>query len=286
MTAQVQASSPIEQTVQEEVAHPRNYYIFWALSLIIAAACAGISHLLGLSVDGCAFFGITVLAICLWGFNLLHEGLVAVMLPIGYLLTGVGTPKEVLAPWTQPMGWLILGGLMTGLVLMHTGLARRIALWSLHITGGSFVRLLWGLLLAGFIIAPLMPTALGKGILISIICMGVCDALGFAPRTREASTMLMAGVMNSSSGSMAIVCPILGERFLAMGVNAEALHRVIVEASSTLDSTPQSGFMCNILNHSHTTHRQGYWHVCVVSVIAPIVETLLLIPLCALFGLA
>lgn len=44
--------------------------------------------------------------------------------------------------------------------------------------------------------------------------------------------------------------------------------------------------MCNILNHSHTTHRQGYWHVCVVSVIAPIVETLLLIPLCALFGLA
>ena len=193
MTAQVQDSSPIEQTVQEEAAHPRNYYIFWALSLIIAAACAGISHLLGLSADGCAFFGITVLAICLWGFNLLHEGLVAVMLPIGYLLTGVGTPKEVLAPWTQPMGWLILGGLMTGLVLMHTGLARRIALWSLHITGGSFVRLLWGLLLAGFIIAPLMPTALGKGILISIICMGVCDALGFAPRTREASTMLMAG---------------------------------------------------------------------------------------------
>ena len=100
------------------------------------------------------------------------------------------------------------------------------------------------------------------------------------------ATMLMAGVMNSSSGSMAIVCPVLGERVVAMGVSAEALHRVIVVASSTLDSTPQSGFVCNILNHSHTTHRQGYWHVCVVSVIAPIVETLLLIPLCAMFGLA
>ena len=71
-----------------------------------------------------------------------------------------------------------------------------------------------------------------------------------------------------------------------MGVNADALHRVIVEASRTLDFTPQRGFVCKILNNSHTTHRQGYWHVCVVSVIAPIVETLLLIPLCALFGLA
>jgi len=99
------------------------------------------------------------------------------------------------------------------------------------------------------------------------------------------ATMLMAGVMNSSSGSMAIVCPILGEKFLAMGVNAEALHRVIVVASSTLDSTPQSGFVCNILNFSHTTHKQGYWHVCVVSVIAPTLEFLLLIPLTHLFGL-
>jgi citrate transporter len=98
--------------------------------------------------------------------------------------------------------------------------------------------------------------------------------------------MLMAGVMNSSSGSMAITCPILGEKFLAMGVNAEALHRIMVVASSTLDSTPQSGFVCNILDYSHTTHRQGYWHVCVVSVIAPILETLLLIPLCAMFGLS
>ena len=100
------------------------------------------------------------------------------------------------------------------------------------------------------------------------------------------ATMLMAGVMNSSSGSMAITCPILGEKFLAMGVNAEALHRIMVVASSTLDSTPQSGFVCNILDYSHTTHRQGYWHVCVVSVIAPILENLLLIPLCAMFGLS
>lgn len=99
------------------------------------------------------------------------------------------------------------------------------------------------------------------------------------------ATMLMAGVMNSSSGSMAITCPILGEKFLAMGVNAEALHRIMVVASSTLDSTPQSGFVCNILDYSHTTHRKGYWDVCVVSVIAPTIETLLLIPLCAMFGL-
>lgn len=193
MTTNQQSSSPLQASPPQEAPHERRYYILWLVSLLLSGGVGMLAHACGLSAQGGAFLGITLCAICLWGFNLLHEGLVAVMLPIGYILAGVGTPRQMLAPWTQPMGWLVLGGLMTGLVLMHTGLARRIALWSLYVTGGSFVRLLWGLLLAGLIIAPLMPTALGKGILISIICMGVCDALGFAPRTREASTILMAG---------------------------------------------------------------------------------------------
>ena len=208
-------------TFSQEIPNPRRYYAFWGLSLGLAFALAFLSYAMGLSYKGSAFLGVTMLAICLWGFNLLHEGLVAVMLPMGYILLGVGTPKQVLAPWTQPMGWLVLGGLMTGLVLMHTGLARRIALWSLHITGGSFIRLLWGLLLAGFIIAPLMPTALGKGILISIICIGICDALGFAPRTREASIILIAGYIATSAPRLGLYTG-GGEVTLAMQLLASA----------------------------------------------------------------
>lgn len=177
----------------------RSEYIKWGSSLLLCATTYFILHTNGLSSPACWFFTITLMAICLWGFDLLNDGLVAVMLPIGYILTGVGTPKQMLASWTAPMGWLVLGGLMTGLVLMHTGLARRIALWSLHVTGGSFVRLLWGVLLAGIVIAPLMPTALGKGILLSVICIGICEALGFKVQSREASCVLMAGYIAASA---------------------------------------------------------------------------------------
>lgn len=214
-------AQPSAGTYGQEIPNPRRYYGFWALSLALAIALFAFSYSMGLSYKGSAFLGVTMLAIALWGFNLLHEGLVAVMLPIGYILLGVGTPKQLLSPWTQPMGWLVLGGLMTGLVLMHTGLARRIALWSLHITGGSFTRLLWGLLLAGFIIAPLMPTALGKGILISIICIGICDALEFAPRTREASIILMAGYIATSAPRLGLYTG-GGEVTLAMQLLASA----------------------------------------------------------------
>ena len=173
----------------------RNEHLKWIFSLLCAAVILAVCVVAGLSRPACWFFSLTVLAICLWGFSLLPDGLVAVMLPMGYILSGVGTPAQVLSPWTKPMGWMILGGLMTGLVLLHTGLARRIALWALHVTGSSFRRLLWGILLAGFIIAPLMPTSTGKCILLGIICIGICDAMGFKARSREASTLLMAGYL-------------------------------------------------------------------------------------------
>lgn len=184
-----------EANAQEPQEAPKSQRAQWIATLAIGTATYAASYMGGFSQPACWFLTVTLLAICMWGFALLNDGLVAVMLPIGYILTGVGSPKQMLSSWTQPMGWLILGGLMTGLVLMHTGLARRIALWSLHVTSGSFVRVLWGILLAGFIIAPLMPTAIGKSILISIICIGICDSLGFKARSREASTILMAGCL-------------------------------------------------------------------------------------------
>ena len=103
-------AQPSAGTYGQEIPNPRRYYGFWALSLALAIALFAFSYSMGLSYKGSAFLGVTMLAIALWGFNLLHEGLVAVMLPIGYILLGVGTPKQLLSPWTQPMGWLVLGG--------------------------------------------------------------------------------------------------------------------------------------------------------------------------------
>lgn len=167
----------------------------WFFSLVCAFLVLVCCKAGGLAPNASNFLAVTVLAICIWGFSLLADGLVAVMLPMAYILLGVGTPAQMLSSWTKSMGWLILGGLMTGLVLQQTGLAHRIAIWSLHVTGSSFRRLIWGLLLAGFFIAPLMPTSVGKTIIFGIICIGICEALDIKPFTREASTLFMAGYL-------------------------------------------------------------------------------------------
>jgi len=170
-----------------------------APSMIILACFYG-----GLSKEVAYFLGLTACAVCMWATGVMPSNLVAMMLPVSYILVGVGTPHDMLVSWTAPMGWLVLGGLLTGLVLSHTGLAKRIALWSLHKTSGSMFTLLCGLLLVGFIIAPLLPTALGKGILMSVICIGICDAAKYAPKSREASVIMLAGFLASTAPRMGL----------------------------------------------------------------------------------
>jgi anion transporter len=153
----------------------------------------------GLPVATSWYLCLTICAICLWATDLMPGNMVAMMLPVAYILAGVGSPAVILKSWTTPMGWLIIGGLVMGLILNHTGLARRIALWSLLRARGSFILLLWGLLMVGVLMTPLVPSAISKGILMMIICTGICDAAGFKPQSRQAATVMLVGVMSVGS---------------------------------------------------------------------------------------
>jgi H+/gluconate symporter-like permease len=94
----------------------------------------------------------------------------------------------------------------------------------------------------------------------------------------------LAGISGSASGGLGIAVPIVAKYYLPMGVNPEALHRVAAVASGGLDSLPHNGFVVTCLNYSKTTHREGYWHICVVSVIMPLFELALLLVLLKVFG--
>ena len=94
------------------------------------------------------------------------------------------------------------------------------------------------------------------------------------------SVAFLAGISGSASGGLGIAIPIVGEIFLPLGVSPEALHRVAVISSSSLDSLPHNGFVNTCLNYSKTNHKQGYFDIFVVSVIITTIETFIVIALC------
>ena len=71
---------------------------------------------------------------------------------------------------------------------------------------------------------------------------------------------LIAGLTGSASGGQAIALPILAPHYLGLGVDPQALHRVVAIASGGLDSLPHNGYVVTTIRGvCRETHETAYW---------------------------
>lgn len=167
----------------------------WGFCALTASAVLILALIGGWDVSTATFGVITVCAISLWITEALPGTLVAILLPIVYILAGTGSPAQVLAPWTGSMCWLVLGGVITSRMMEKSGVSRRMALWALSRGGSSLRCLLPCIMLAGFLIAPFVPTAMGKAVLFVAILGGICRTLNLEPGSRESSCIFLCGLL-------------------------------------------------------------------------------------------
>ena len=93
------------------------------------------------------------------------------------------------------------------------------------------------------------------------------------------ATTALSGIAGSASGGLGIAMPIIADHFLPLGVNPEALHRVVVMACGGLDALPHNGFVITLLVFSGLTHKKAYKDCFVVSVLMPLIALMVLIAL-------
>lgn len=90
---------------------------------------------------------------------------------------------------------------------------------------------------------------------------------------------LMTGITGSASGGLGIVLETLIDKYVALGINPELLHRIVTIASGTFDAMPHNGVVVTTLAVAGLTHRQAYKHVWWGHVVGTFLSLLLLIPL-------
>jgi len=88
---------------------------------------------------------------------------------------------------------------------------------------------------------------------------------------------IMAGITGSASGGLTIFMKTMGPKYMEMGIDPDALHRICSVASGGLDSLPHSGAVITLLMVMGVTHKEGYRDLGVVTVIFPIVATVAVI---------
>ena len=93
------------------------------------------------------------------------------------------------------------------------------------------------------------------------------------------SVSVVSGIVGSASGGLQIFMATFAEHYLALGVSAEALHRVGAIASGGLDTLPHSGAVIAMLTIMGLRHAQAYKDIFVVTVLIPMLATVVAIAL-------
>ncbi|WP_433743858.1 GntP family permease [Falsibacillus pallidus] len=83
---------------------------------------------------------------------------------------------------------------------------------------------------------------------------------------------VIAGMTGSASGGQAIALPLLAPHYMDMGVNPEALHRVVSISSGALDSLPHNGYVVTTIRSiCGESHKDAYGPVGALTVIVPLI---------------
>ena len=91
---------------------------------------------------------------------------------------------------------------------------------------------------------------------------------------------VIAGLTGSASGGQSIALPILAPHYLDVGVNPEALHRVVAISSGALDSLPHNGYVVTTLRGiCKESYADAYPAVGILTVVVPALGTALAIAL-------
>ncbi|WP_240310978.1 GntP family permease [Altererythrobacter sp. ZODW24] len=96
------------------------------------------------------------------------------------------------------------------------------------------------------------------------------------------ASSIVSGITGSSSGGLQIFMATLADSYVAMGIDPQELHRLSAMASGGFDSLPHCGAVIAMLTITGLTHKEAYKDVGVVTVIVPVVATLLTVGLAML----
>ncbi|WPD22561.1 MAG: SLC13 family permease [Candidatus Electrothrix scaldis] len=140
---------------------------------------------------------LTLLTLVFWATALIPEHLTALLFFLLAMLFSLAGPAVVFAGFGSAAIWLIFGGLVIGVAISSTGLGARLARYAAILLHGSYLKIISGLVLAGVLFSFLMPSAMGRVVLLTPIALSVADHFGFKEGSRGRIGVLLAIILGT-----------------------------------------------------------------------------------------
>ena len=182
-----------------------------SLPHLLATALVGVGVLLaalplaGLSPAQAHVAGLVTASLGLWATGVIPEALTALAFFTVAMLAGLAPAEVVFSGLASSAFWLVFAGLVIGAAIRSTGLAARIAFVTARSIGATWTGAVVGVVAIGLVMAVLMPSSMGRVVLMLPILDALADHLGHPRGGRGHLGLVAAGVFGTVAPAFAIL---------------------------------------------------------------------------------
>ncbi|WP_129141222.1 SLC13 family permease [Modicisalibacter coralii] len=148
---------------------------------------------------------VVVLSIALWATGWLPQWLTALVFFTLCTVADVAPPDTVFAGFASAATWLVFAGLVIGAAIQYTGLgenvASRVGAW----LTGSYRGAMAGVIALGVAMAFVMPSAMGRIVLLAPLLVTLADHLGYAKGRAGHTGLILGGMLSTVLPTYAIL---------------------------------------------------------------------------------
>jgi di/tricarboxylate transporter len=173
--------------------------------LFFVLACLGVLLLLLSSAPQGQAGGLALLALVLWATGLLPEHLTALLFFLLAMLLAVAPAEVIFSGFASSALWLVFGGLVLGTAISSTGLGKRLAGSAARLLSGSYLKILAGLVAGSLAFSFLMPSSMGRVVLLTPIALSLAEHFGFTQGSKGRTGILLAVILGSYIPAFAIL---------------------------------------------------------------------------------
>ena len=148
-----------------------------ALAIVIGLIIMMMPTPKGLTPTGQHVLAITAFTVTLWVFQVLNNGIAAILMMALMIPAGVRVP-DALSGFSQGSWWILAAVLFYGCAMKNTGLASRISYYILSLFPATYTGILTAFLLIGLILALGIPSMTVRTAIMVPIAWAVVQSLG------------------------------------------------------------------------------------------------------------
>ncbi|MCR8549835.1 SLC13 family permease [Salipiger sp. P9] len=152
-----------------------------ALVAAVVAVALGLALMppAALSAEQSRILGIVLVTLSLWGTGVVPGYLASLIFFAVVLILGLAPAELVFQGFGSTATWLIVSGFVIGAAITVSGLGRRLAEFMGPVLTHSYPRLIGGLMLVAMALGFVMPSSLGRAVVLVPIGMALAERCGF-----------------------------------------------------------------------------------------------------------